>query len=86
MLLRLPGVYPPQADTWLLAQVLASQKLGPRSRVLDLCTGTGALSLGALAAGAGRVTAVDLSRRARLNTRLNAAMHRRSIRVVRAAT
>ncbi len=62
MLLRLPGVYRPQHDTQLLADVLAAEHLGPESRVLDLCAGgTGALSMRAAAAGAGRVTAVDVS-------------------------
>ncbi|MBT2269666.1 HemK2/MTQ2 family protein methyltransferase [Rhodococcus erythropolis] len=82
MLLRLPGVYPPQEDTWLLADVLAAESLGPGSRVLDICTGTGALSLRAAAAGAGYVTAVDISRRAVATTRFNAFLQRHSGRVV----
>ncbi|SED94631.1 HemK2/MTQ2 family protein methyltransferase [Rhodococcus koreensis] len=82
MLLRLPGVYPPQADTELLARALASEDLGPTSQVLDLCTGTGRLSLQAAALGAGHVTAVDLSRRAVFSTWINATMHRDPIRVL----
>ncbi|RZL81757.1 MAG: methyltransferase domain-containing protein [Rhodococcus sp. (in: high G+C Gram-positive bacteria)] len=82
MLLRLPGVYPPQADTGLLTRALASENLGPASRVLDLCTGTGLLSLQAAAMGAGNVTAVDVSRRAVVSTWVNARMHRHSIRVL----
>ncbi|MFC0447225.1 HemK2/MTQ2 family protein methyltransferase [Rhodococcus jostii] len=83
MLFRLPGVYRPQRDTWLLAEVLAARDLGPGTRVLDLCCGTGALSVQACAAGAGWVTAVDVSRRAALSTWLNAKLNRRTIRVVR---
>lgn len=82
MLLRLPGVYPPQEDTWLLADALAAERLGRDSRVLDLCTGTGALSLRAAAIGARHVTAVDISRRAVVTTQLNAILHRHSIRVI----
>ncbi|MGG7099974.1 HemK2/MTQ2 family protein methyltransferase [Rhodococcus sp. 24CO] len=83
MLLRLPGVYPPQEDTWLLADTLAAERLGRDSRVLDLCTGTGALSLRAAEIGAGHVTAVDISRRAVVTTQLNAILNRHSIRVIR---
>lgn len=83
MLLRFPGVYPPQADTWLLADAIGREHLGPASRVLDLCTGTGAIGVRAAEAGAGRVTAVDVSRRAVLNARLNALAGRHPIRVVR---
>ncbi|TSD45867.1 methyltransferase [Rhodococcus sp. KBS0724] len=83
MLLRLPGVYPPQEDTWLLAETLAAESLGPRSRVLDICAGTGALSLCAAAAGAGHVTAIDISRRALATTWINARLRRRPVHVVR---
>ena len=60
MILRLPGVYPPQHDTSLLADALLFERLTARSRVLDLCTGTGALAVAASAAGAGHVVAVDI--------------------------
>lgn len=83
MLVRLPGVYPPQEDTRLLAGALARENLGPHSHVLDICTGTGALSLCAAAAGAGHVTAVDVSRRALATTWINARLRRRSVRVMR---
>lgn len=83
MLLRLPGVYPPQQDTWLLADVLDAEPMGPATRVLDLCAGTGALSLRAAAAGAGHVTAVDISRPALATTWLNSRLHRHRIRVMR---
>ena len=53
-----------------------------KRQVLDLCTGTGLLSLQAAAMGAGHVTAVDVSRRAVVSTWVNARMHRHSIRVL----
>ncbi|MFC9362729.1 HemK2/MTQ2 family protein methyltransferase [Rhodococcus sp. NPDC057014] len=82
MLLRTPGVYPPQDDTWLLAGALAQHTLSPLTRVLDICTGTGALALRAAAQGAGSVTAIDISRRAVLTARINARIHERMIRVL----
>jgi len=79
-LLRPPGVYPPQRDTWLLADVLRLV-VRPGARVLDLCTGTGALAVTAALAG-GRVTAVDLSRRAVYAARTNARLHRTEVHAV----
>lgn len=71
MIVSLPGVYKPQDDTSLLIEALSSQTVTPSTRVLDLCSGTGALSIAAARAGAGRVLAIDISRRAILNVRLN---------------
>lgn len=79
MILRLPGVYPPQHDTSLLADALLFERLTARSRVLDLCTGTGALAVAASAAGAGHVVGVDISRRACANARLNGILNGTSI-------
>jgi release factor glutamine methyltransferase len=83
MLWRLPGVYPPQADTWLLADVLRLQGLVAGHRVLDVCTGTGALAIAAACAGAASVTAVDLSSRAALTTWLNSRLQGLPVRVLR---
>lgn len=66
----LPGVYAPQDDSWLLAQVLRREDLRG-ARVLDLCTGSGLLAVTAARAGASDVVAVDVSRRAVLTARLN---------------
>ncbi|MFJ8143160.1 HemK2/MTQ2 family protein methyltransferase [Streptomyces sp. NPDC096013] len=70
---RLPGVYAPQADSFLLAEVMRKEAIGAGMDVLDVCTGGGVLALCAAQLGA-RVSAVDVSRRAVLSTRLNAAL------------
>ena len=75
-LLRLPGVYGPQLDTRMIIDVVHREPGLRGGRVLDLCTGTGAIALAAAAAGAGRVTAVDVARRAVLTTWLNARAQR----------
>ena len=79
MIVRLPGVYPPQHDTSLLSDALLFEPLTADSRVLDLCCGTGALSVAARRAGAGHVVAVDISRRAQVNTWLNAVVNRKRV-------
>lgn len=71
-LVCLPGVYPPQEDTALLADAIRSLDLEPGFSALDICTGSGSLAIEAARSGAGHVAAVDLSLRAVLNTRLNA--------------
>jgi release factor glutamine methyltransferase len=52
--------------------VMTSLGVAQGKRVLDLCTGTGAIALAAAEHGATAVTAVDLSHRAVLTARLNA--------------
>jgi len=54
----------------------------PGARVLDLCTGSGAIALAAALHGAD-VTAVDVSRRSVLTVRLNALVNRARVRAVR---
>ncbi|HEX5568390.1 MAG TPA: HemK2/MTQ2 family protein methyltransferase [Streptomyces sp.] len=76
LLLRPPGVYAPQADTWLLRQALHDAGLAPGARVLDLCTGTGVLAMAALRMGAAEAVALDASPRAVLAARCNAWLHR----------
>src|SRR4051812_21821111 len=81
MLLRLPGTYPAQGDTRLLADTLESRGLALGRRVLDVGTGGGALALAAVRAGASAVTAVDLSLRSVLTARLNSRLHRAKVEV-----
>ncbi|GAA2424160.1 HemK2/MTQ2 family protein methyltransferase [Streptomyces macrosporus] len=76
LLIRPPGVYAPQEDTWLLRQALQDASLAPGSRVLDLCTGTGVLAMAALRMGASEAVALDASPRAVLAARCNARLHR----------
>lgn len=82
-LLRIPGTYPPQGDTALLARAVRDSGLAAGQRVLDVCTGTGALAITAAATGAATVTAVDLSARSVLTARLNVALNLAHVRVRR---
>jgi release factor glutamine methyltransferase len=77
-LVRLPGVFRPRSDTWMLARELVSSLPGPGAKVLEVCTGSGAIALEAAGAGAD-VTAVDVSRRSVATVRLNARL--RGLRV-----
>jgi release factor glutamine methyltransferase len=78
-----PGVFRPISDTWLLADVLDREPLGPGARVLDLCSGSGALAIRAALGGPRDVTAVDVSRRAVLAIRANALLNRVRVRARR---
>ena len=69
-LLPLPGVFQPPSDSYMLADQLRRERLGPEVNVLDLCTGSGHLAVVAARAGSPTV-AVDVSRRAVLSARLN---------------
>ena len=59
----------------MLAEALACDPRTPGAHVLDLCTGSGVLAVSAARAGAARVDAVDVSRRAVVTARLNAALN-----------
>ncbi len=73
-LLPLPGVFQPPSDSYMLADQLRRERLGPGVRVLDLCTGSGHLAVVAALTGATTV-AIDVSRRAMLSVRLNARLN-----------
>ena len=81
-LLTLPGVFAPISDSRQLADAVRREDLGPGSRALDLCTGSGIVALAAAESGA-EVTAVDVSRRAVLTVRLNARRNGARVRVLR---
>jgi release factor glutamine methyltransferase len=82
-LLRPPGVYRPQGDTWLLASALRDAGIRPGAAVLDVGCGTGALSVLVAELSPRSSTAVDVSRRAVLATRLNTAARGLDVRVRR---
>jgi release factor glutamine methyltransferase len=82
-LVNLPGVLRPPSDAFMLAHQLRQERLGEGTRVLDLCAGSGILAIVAAQSGAEHVTAVDISRRAILATRLNARLNGAHIRVLR---
>ncbi|MFD6103803.1 HemK2/MTQ2 family protein methyltransferase [Nocardia salmonicida] len=79
-LIRAPGVHRPQADSWLLCRALPPMR---GARVLDACAGTGVLTLAAAAAGAGSLTAIDLSRRALMSTWLNCRLRGVTVELLR---
>lgn len=74
-------MYAPQHDTALLVEALHTAAVPPGGRVLDIGTGTGALALAAVRAGAAEVTGVDICRRAVWTARVNAALQRLPLRV-----
>jgi len=73
-LLPLPGVFQPPSDSYMLADQLRRERLGPGVSVLDLCTGNGHLAVVAALAGASAV-GIDVSRRSMLSVRLNALLN-----------
>ena len=81
-LLPLPGVFQPPSDSYMLADQLRRERLGPGVDVLDLCTGSGHLAVVAALAGASTV-AVDVSWRAMLSVRLNARLNGVRVRPLR---
>jgi release factor glutamine methyltransferase len=69
--ITVPGVFQPRSDTWMLVETVRRLPLAPGARVLDLCTGSGAVGVSAALRGA-QVTAVDVSQRALFSVWLNA--------------
>lgn len=83
VLLRPPGVYAPQGDTFLLAEALRGAAVPAGARILEVCTGTGVLAIEAARTGAAGVTAIDISGRAVFAARVNAWLRRLPVRVMR---
>jgi release factor glutamine methyltransferase len=80
-LLRLPGVYRPQADTRLLLEALRDVRPCQGARVLDMCTGSGIAAIAAARSGASEVTAVDAYLPAVLSARTNTWVRLLAVRV-----
>src|SRR5215207_8979324 len=68
-LVTLPGVFSPISDSRLLARRVVAEGLPPDARVLDVCTGSGYIAVRAALTGIRDVTAIDVSRRARVARR-----------------
>jgi len=79
----LPGVFHPRSDSWLLARAAARQGLAPGARVLELCAGPAFAGVAAARAARGRLTTVDVSRRAQLNAWLNGRLNGVPVRALR---
>jgi release factor glutamine methyltransferase len=82
-LLRLPGVFPPHSDSWLLAGQMLTEGVPRDGSILDLCTGSGLLALLAAREYRAEVVAVDISHRAILTTRMNARLNGAKVKTVR---
>jgi release factor glutamine methyltransferase len=67
----------------MLIEVMCEQGLARGASVLDPFTGSGAIAVAAALAGARDVTAVDVSRRAVVNARLNATLNGVRVRALR---
>lgn len=67
------GVYAPQEDSHLLVDVMEKSGLVTGRRVVDLCTGSGVVAIGAALQGAAEVFAFDICSRAVRCARANAA-------------
>jgi len=81
-LVTLPGVFPPDGDSRMLADIL-EDSTRPDDRVLDVFTGSGVFAITAARAGAAEVWAVDVSRRATICAAINARLNRVAVKVRR---
>lgn len=82
-LLRMPGVFHPHSDSWMLVDRLRHEDLHERSSVLDLCAGSGVLAIAAARRAPSGVVAVDRSPRAVLAVRINAMLNGVAVRALR---
>ena len=74
-MLVLPGVLRPPSDAKLLVSVMRERGSAAGASTLDVFTGSGVLGISAALQGASSVTAIDISRRAVLNARINARLN-----------
>lgn len=76
-------MFRPHSDSWLLARHIRTERLPDTARVLDLFTGSGVLAIAAADRPGTEVVAVDISRRATLAARINAAVNRVRVKALR---
>ncbi|OBB22878.1 methylase [Mycolicibacterium peregrinum] len=69
------GVYAPQEDSQLLADVMEEAGLAVGRTVADLCTGSGVVAINAASQGASAVAAFDICQRAVRCARSNVLVH-----------
>src|SRR4051794_29278597 len=81
-LVTLPGVFTPLSDSWVLPRAPCAQGR-PGPGVPALCPRSGAIAAAAARSGAGRVTAIDVSRRSVLTVRINARLNGVRVRALR---
>lgn len=67
----------------MLVDAVRTITLDPRAKVLDLCSGSGAVAIGAAIRGVRSVTAVDLHRLSTWTTRFNARVNGGRVRALR---
>lgn len=67
----------------MLADAVRTVTLDPRAKVLDLCSGSGAVAIAAAKRGVRSVTAVDVHRRSAWTTRFNARVNGVAVRALR---
>src|SRR4051794_25962154 len=77
----LPGVFRPRSDTLMLARAGCSER--PASRILELCAGPAMAGVAVARAHGGRLTTVDISRRAAVNATLNGWLNGARVRACR---
>jgi len=77
-----PGVFRPHSDTLMLAERIRGE-VRPGWRVLDLCSGSGAVAVAAARGGAAETTAIDVSLRSVAATRFNAIRNGVRVRALR---
>jgi release factor glutamine methyltransferase len=73
------GAFRPRSDTWMLARAGCRERLGRGARILELCAGPAFAGIAVARSSGAHLTAVDVSRRAVLNARVNAFLNRVAI-------
>jgi release factor glutamine methyltransferase len=81
--IRLPGVFRPRSDTWLLAEAARREPLAAGAHVLELCAGPALAGLSAAREHGTRLTTVDVSRAAALSAALNGRLNGVRVRALR---